>query len=73
MCRLWFNGFQCAQDSGLSSLGLALAGGHNSALFLDNKIYSHSNSFHMYKCSCNNQGKKPVNKLAEYICFMKMY
>jgi len=55
------NGFQCAQDSALSSLGLALAGDHNSALFLDNTIYSHSTSLH--KCRCNKQGKKPINKL----------
>ena len=33
MWRLWSNGVQCAQDSEMNSLGLALDGDHNSALF----------------------------------------
>jgi len=49
MWTLWSNGFQCAQDSGLSSLGLALAGDHICVLFLDNTIYSHSTSPHLYE------------------------
>ena len=37
MWRLWSNGLQCAQDSELSILSLALVGDHNGVLFLDNQ------------------------------------
>ena len=39
------NGFQLAQNSGLSSLSLSLVGDH-CVLFLDNTIFSHSTSLH---------------------------